>query len=91
MSARRRNRRGFAEWEHEADEFDLAAEEDAKLSSENGQQVSTLSELREEMRAKARGGAQCDRCGGTGIVHGMAEDEGGAGMASWPCERGCRP
>lgn len=37
--------RGFTEWEHEPDEFDRSAEDDAR----------TLRDLRDEMRSKARG------------------------------------
>jgi hypothetical protein len=33
----------------------------------------------------------CERCGGTGTVHGMGDDEYGClAFMSWPCERGCK-
>lgn len=32
---------------------------------------------------------KCDRCGGTGTVHGIIDDDLFI-TGSWPCERGCR-
>lgn len=31
--------------------------------------------------------SKCTRCGGIGVVHGIAEEYGMPVMASWPCER----